>query len=302
MGTPQFAVPSLEILIQHGYDVAAVVTGPDRPRGRGLEVSPTPVKEVAVRHQLPTLQPENLDDPAFVEELRGLAPDLGIVVAFRILPEAVFMLPRLGTFNLHASLLPKYRGAAPINWSLMNGERETGVTTFFLEERVDTGKTILQLRETISPDDDAGTLHDRLALLGAEAVLSTVRQIEQGKAIPVPQDNALASRAPKIRKEDCRIRWDDRAECIHNRIRGLSPVPGAFALHGGHPLKIFRSEVLAIPSAQEPGTLEVTKAGICVHTRDRLLSVLEVQQEGKKRMGIAEFLRGYRIASGEKLT
>ncbi|HMK38390.1 MAG TPA: methionyl-tRNA formyltransferase, partial [Bacteroidota bacterium] len=214
MGTAPFAVPSLVRLAGGGYTICATVTGPDKPRGRGREKSPTAVKETASRRGIPILQPERLKDPDFAGAIRSLEPDLIVVVAFRILPPEVFTIPRLGSINLHASLLPRYRGAAPINRSIMNGDSETGVTTFFLEELVDTGNILLQARTPIFPDDDAGTLHDRLADVGAEIVLHTVRLIEQGKAVPRPQDPALASPAPKIFKEDCRIDWNIPAERI----------------------------------------------------------------------------------------
>jgi methionyl-tRNA formyltransferase len=228
-----------------------------------------------------------------------LDPDVIVVVAFRILPPEVFLLPRLGSFNLHASLLPQYRGAAPINWAIIRGEKETGVTTFFLEEKVDTGTLLFQERIPILPEDDAGSVHDRLAGLGAELVLKTVQAIEGGTARPLPQDERLASSAPKIFKEDCRIRWSEPAEAIHNRIRGLSPLPAAFTLHGGKTIKLYRSRVLEAPSSAPPGTIEISGDMLLVHTGDRKLEIRELQQEGKKRLGVQAFLRGYRITSGE---
>ena len=240
MGTPDFAVPSLEILISNGFILQTVVTAPDRPQGRGLEVRPTPVKTAALRHGLPLLQPESLKDPSFVAAVSSLHPDLIVVVAFRILPREVFSIPRYGAFNLHASLLPQYRGAAPINWAIINGETTTGVTTFFLEEKVDTGGIILQAKLPIGSDDDAGSIHDKLARLGADAVLRTVRLIESGKPAPVPQDNTLATPAPKIFPNDCRIRWDMPAERVRNFIRGLSPFPAAWmdAMNGSMSLAL----------------------------------------------------------------
>jgi methionyl-tRNA formyltransferase len=302
MGTPEFAVPSLEILLTHGYPIVAVVSAPDKPRGRGREISATPVATLARLHKLPLLLPESLKEPSLAAEIAALSPDLIVVVAFRILPPRLFAIPRLGSINLHASLLPKYRGAAPINWAIINGESETGVTTFFLEEKVDTGGIILQCTTPIAPDEDAGSLHDRLAALGAAAVLDTVRLIEQGKANPQPQAHTAATAAPKIFKEDCRIDWSRPADRIRNWIRGLSPVPGAFTFHDGNTLKIFRASVADQPSSQVPGTVEVVEGSLSVHTGDRLLAVLEIQQEGKRRLGIAEFLRGYRIASGARLS
>lgn len=302
MGTPEFAVPSLEVLIDHSFEICTVVTAPDKPRGRGQEVLPTAVKLAALRRNLPVLQPVSLKDPAFAEQIRSSRPDLIVVVAFRILPREVFTIPRSGSINLHASLLPKYRGAAPINWAIINGEMETGVTTFCLEEKVDTGKLLQQARIPIAPDDDAGTIHDRLAKVGADVLLSTVRSIESGTVRLLEQDDTLASPAPKIFKEDCRIRWDAPAESIHNLIRGLSPHPGAFTTHREKTLKIYRSRILEPPSSSDPGTVEVSGSGLRVHTRDHLIEILGIQLEGKSRMGTEEFLRGYRFAAGEKLT
>jgi len=302
MGTPEFAVPSLRILIQHQYPIVAVATAPDKPRGRGRQLSPTPVKDVALLHQLPVLQPESLKDPGFAEQIRSLHPELIVVVAFRILPREVFTIPPLGSFNLHASLLPKYRGAAPVNWAIINGEKETGITTFFLQERVDTGSLLLQERIPIHDDDDAETIHDTLAPMGAELVLRTVQLIEQGKARPIIQVESLASPARKILKEDCVLHWDTPAYSIRNRIRGLSPSPGAFTLHHGKVLKIFRSRVLDEKASIDPGTVRVLPNALHVAAADFILAIDELQQEAKRRMTIEEFLRGYRISSGEKFT
>ena len=302
MGTAPFAVPSLAILAENGYAISAVVTGPDRPRGRGRQMSPTPVKEIAVVRGLPVMQPESLRDQAFAGAVRSLAPDLVVVVAFRILPPEVFRIPRLGSINLHASLLPRYRGAAPVNRAIMNGEVETGVTTFFLEESVDTGSVLLQARTPILPDDDAGTLHDRLAGVGAEIVLHTVRLIEQGKAVPRLQDPALASPAPKIFKEDCRINWNTPAEQVRNHIRGLSPSPAAFTMHDGRVLKLFRARIApgSLPPGTVPGVVHVGKDSLLVGTADDPIAIEELQQEGKNRMAAGEFLRGYRISHGDR--
>jgi len=298
MGTAPFAVPSLVRLAGSGYAICSTVTGPDKPRGRGREVSPTPVKEVATRRGIPVLQPADLKDPEFAGAIRSLEPDLIVVVAFRILPPGVFTIPRLGSVNLHASLLPRYRGAAPINRAIMNGEVETGVTTFFLEESVDTGNILLQARTPIFPEDDAGTLHDRLADVGGEIVLHTVRLIEQGKSVPRPQDPSLASPAPKIFKEDCRIDWNSPAERIRNQMRGLSPSPAAFTTYEGKILKIFRARIAE--GSLEPGTVNAAKDSLVVGTADRPLVIEEMQLEGKKRMTAGEFLRGYRISSGDR--
>ncbi len=301
MGTPDFAVPSLEILLANSYRITAVVTAPDKPRGRGQELSPTPIKSLAVKQGLPILQPETLKDPGFVEQIKALKPDLIIVVAFRILPQEIFTIPRLGAFNLHASLLPKYRGAAPINWAIINGETETGVTTFFLQSKVDTGNMLLQARIPIRSEDNAGMIHDKLSEVGAEIVLHTVRLIEQGKAIPRKQDDALASPAPKIFKGDCRIDWNQPAERIHNRIRGLSPHPTAFTMHKGKMLKLFRTHLIEESPQGQPGEVVVRGSGFEVSALDRMIAIDELQLEGRKRMGAEEFLRGYKMQSGETL-
>jgi methionyl-tRNA formyltransferase len=265
-------------------------------------MSPTPVKELAVARGLHVLQPEKLKDQAFAGEVRSLDPDLIVVVAYRILPPEVFSIPRLGSINLHASLLPRYRGAAPINRAIMNGEVETGVTTFFLEESVDTGSVLLQARTPILPGDDAGTLHDRLADVGAEIVLHTVRLIEQGKAVPRLQDPALASPAPKIFKEDCRINWHTPSEQIRNHIRGLSPSPAAFTTHDGRVLKLFRVRIAteSLAPGIMPGIVDVRKDALLVGTADDPIEIEELQQEGKNRMAAGDFLRGYRISPGDR--
>jgi methionyl-tRNA formyltransferase len=301
MGTPDFAVPSLDILVRNRYPIPAVVTAPDKPRGRGQELSPTPIKARALEVGIPVLQPEQLNDPGFIARLKEISPDLIVVVAFRILPREVYAISLLGAFNLHGSLLPKYRGAAPINWAIINGESETGVTTFFLEDKVDTGGVLLQRSVPIGPEDDAGTIHDTLAVLGAEVVLETVRKIEAGTAETIRQDNALASKAPKIFKDDCRIRWNQPATRVHDFIRGLSPYPGAFTVHNGKTLKIYRTVVVEGAASGLPGELAVNGEEITVTASEGALRLLELQQEGRKRMTAAEFLRGYAVMSGEKL-
>ncbi len=309
MGTPDFAVPSLEILLNNDYHVSAVVTAPDKPRGRGQEVSFTPVKEFALKHSLPLLQPESLSDASFVSALTEIHPDLFVVVAFRILPPQVFSIPPKGAFNAHASLLPKYRGAAPINWAIINGEKESGVTTFFLQEKVDTGNIILQARVAIPESMTAGELHDILSGVGAEIVLQTVRLIELGKAIPRQQEDTLAPAAPKIFKKDCRIKWNQPAESVHNFIRGLSPYPTAWTMHHGTILKIFRSERPGIriqdsgarSKNAKSGSVQIVDGKLCVGTKDGAIVILEIQQEGKKRMSAEEFLRGYRLRDGDGL-
>jgi methionyl-tRNA formyltransferase len=306
MGTPEFALPSLKILLAHQYNIVAVATSPDKPQGRGQKLAPSPVKELALAYNLRVLQPEDLRAPDFVSTIAQLQPDLIVVVAFRILPREVFTVPRLGSFNLHASLLPRYRGAAPIQWALINGEEETGVTTFLLQEKVDTGSILLQARVRVGPDDTAGELHDRLADLGAQVVLQTVRLIELGSAQPYRQDDSLASLAPKIFKEDCSIEWKKSAREIHNFVRGLSPLPCAWTTYGGKTLRIYRT-ILIDPSASAdsedvPGTLvRVEKDLVLVQTGRGLISIIELQQEGRRRMKIAEFLRGHELSIGERL-
>ncbi len=302
MGTPDFAVPSLEILLKNNYHIAAVVTAPDKPRGRGQQVWYTPVKESALKHSLSLLQPESLKSADFITSLASFRPDLLVVVAFRILPPQVFSIPAKGAFNLHASLLPKYRGAAPINWAIINGEKESGVTTFFLREKVDTGNIILQARVAIPASMTAGELHDTLSDVGAEIVLQTVRLIELGKTQPRQQDDSLSSPAPKIFKDDCRIDWKKPAATIHNFIRGLSPYPGAWTMHGGTMLKIYRSEKSEVRMQNpEAGGITVSEGTLHVATGNGTISVLEIQQEGKKRMSAEEFLRGYKFNNDDLL-
>jgi methionyl-tRNA formyltransferase len=303
MGTPEFAVPSLKILLENQYDVVAVVTAPDKPRGRGQKLSSPPVKQFAAGHSLQLLQPVSLKDEGFIRRIMELSPDLIVVVAFRILPREVFEIPKLGSFNLHASLLPKYRGAAPINWAITKGEEETGVTTFFLQERVDTGNVILQARVKIGEDETAGELHDKLAEVGAEIVLQTVRLIELGKAHPRTQDEALATPAPKIFKEMCKVEWSKNARELHNFVRGLSPDPCAFTFHNGRMLNIYRTKRTGIKVLHSnPGAiLDPTDKELLVATADELLSLQELQLEGKKRMSAEEFLRGYKIEKGDQL-
>jgi methionyl-tRNA formyltransferase len=301
MGTPEFAVPSLHRLVHEHLPVVAVVTGPDKPRGRGRVVSPTPVKECALSFGIPVLQPEMLTEPEFERQMRAFDPGLMVIVAFRILPPSIFSLPRLGAFNLHASLLPRYRGAAPINWAIINGETETGVTTFFLEDRVDTGNILLQRSVAIAPDEDAGALHDRLALIGAGVVLDTVRAIEQGTALAARQDPALVSKAPKIFKEDCRIDWTLPTERVRNFIRGMSPVPAAWSFHRDTLLKIFRTETFDAGRGT-PGSVCMLQGSLLVQCGDGRLKIVELQQEGKRRMRAEEFLRGYDIHDGDVLS
>jgi methionyl-tRNA formyltransferase len=305
MGTPEFAVPSLKILHENKYDIVAAVTAPDKPRGRGQQVSFTPVKELAVEQRFRVFQPENLKDSGFIDEITNLKPDIIVVVAFRILPKEVFRIPKLGSFNLHASLLPKYRGAAPINWAIMNGETETGVTSFLLEEKVDTGSVVLQARVRIGPDETAGELHDKLAEVGAEIVLQTVRLMELGKMQLRQQDHAFATPAPKIMKEHCKIEWESSAQQVHNFARGLSPSPCAWTKHGETLLKIYRTSLVdSIPVTSEKKesgqVVQTDREDFIVQTGDGVVKLLELQQEGKKRLPVAEFLRGYAVRVGDK--
>jgi methionyl-tRNA formyltransferase len=299
MGTAGFGIPALRRLTAGGHDVAAVVTAPDKPAGRGRKVHQSEVKSYAVAAGIPVLQPASLKDPAFIDELREAGADLFVVVAFRILPAAVFTLPPLGSINLHASLLPKYRGAAPINWAIIRGETETGVTTFLLEEGVDTGRIVLQRATGIGPEETAGELHDRLAEIGAEAVLETVRLIGTGRAEPKAQDGSLATPAPKIFRDDCRIDWTLPARRVHDFIRGMSPRPGAFFLRWEILLKAYRSTPATGYAQAPPGTVLAAEKDLVVSCGEGALRLLEVQQEGKSPMPVGEFLRGARMNTGE---
>jgi len=280
MGTPAFALPSLRLLLEHSYPVVAVVTAPDKPQGRGQKIVYNPVKEFALQHHLPLLQPADLHEPGFLADLSARQPDLIVVVAFRILPPEVFAMPRLGSFNLHASLLPRYRGAAPIQRALMNGERETGVTTFFLREKVDTGLVILQEKTPIGGNENAGELQERLSVLGAQVVLRTVQAIERGTVVPVPQRDEESTAAPKIHKDDCWIEWSGTSQAIHNQIRALSPVPGALSIYSGRQFKFYATRLVGSftpgVSWQEfpPGTVvHCGRAELYVRTGDGVLAV-----------------------------
>ncbi len=301
-GTPDFSIPSLETLHKENYTISAVVTAPDKPRGRGRQVVPVPVKRFAQKNNLPVLQPDDLRDESFIAELKRVEPDLMVVVAYRILPPEVFTIPGKGAFNLHASLLPKYRGAAPINWAIINGETETGVTTFFLEEKVDTGNIILQARCPIGENETAGELHDKLAEMGADVVLHTARLIEQGKAQTSKQDERLASRAPKLTKETGRIDWSRSACDVHNLVRGLSPVPAAYSYLDGKKLKLYRTEIVDEHEQKEPGRIIRGDEEFHVATGQGIIRITELQIEGKKRMNASDFLRGMKLSVGQKLS
>ncbi|MCS5489684.1 methionyl-tRNA formyltransferase [Algoriphagus limi] len=295
MGTPEFAVPALEQLVEAGWNIVGVITAPDKPRGRGQKLIPSPVKEAALKYGLNVLQPTNLKSPEFLEELKNLKADLQIVVAFRMLPEVVWNMPPLGTFNLHASLLPDYRGAAPINWAIINGERETGVTTFFLKHEIDTGSIIFQERVPILPEEDLGDVYTKLMNLGANLVLRTVEAIAKDEVRPIPQDESKAlHHAPKIFKETCEIDWNQSASKVNNLIRGLSPYPAAWTLLQGKICKIFKAKPHSQDlSGKEPGDWESDgKNYLKFQCGNGHLEVLEIQLEGKKRMSIKDFLRG----------
>lgn len=298
MGTPDFAVPSLDALVEADLRPVAVVTVPDKPAGRGQSLRPSAVKEAAERHGLPVLQPESLKDEAFVAELAALDPEILAVVAFRILPPEVYGLATLGAFNLHGSLLPAYRGAAPIQRALMDGVEETGVTTFFLQKQVDTGNVILRRRLAVGPDDTAGDLHDRLAEIGAEAVVETVRRIASGTADAEPQDNSLASPAPKVFREDGRVDWSRSARDVHNLVRALDPVPGAWTTWNGETLKLFRTSITGAAADRQPGEVDATDGRLVVACGEDAVGVGEVQRQGKRRMDAAAFLNGADIEPG----
>jgi len=300
MGTPQFAVTSLDELITAGCDIVGVVTAPDKPAGRGKKMSQSAVKEYALAHGLKVLQPEKLKDEKFLEELRLLKADLQVVVAFRMLPEVVWSMPPRGTINLHASLLPQYRGAAPINWVLINGEAESGVTTFFLKHDIDTGNLLFTEKVTLTGHETAGELHDRLMAKGAGLLVKTVKAIESGRYSELPQseftEGVELKHAPKIFKEDGEIRWNNSVHDIYNLIRGLSPIPGAYTQLNDKTLKIYRAEAQeADPGIFPGGFLTDGKTFLKFAAKDGFISVTDVQLEGKKRMGIEEFLRGVRL-------
>ena len=297
MGTPEFAVPSLQILVEKGYSVVAVVTAPDKPKGRGQKVIPSPVKEYAVSQNIPVLQPTNLKSADFQEELKSYGANLQIVVAFRMLPQEVWAMPSIGTFNLHASLLPKYRGAAPINWAVINGETETGITTFFLKHEIDTGNILFQEKEPIHPDDTAGSLYERLMNKGARLVLKTVEAIEEGNYEPLPQSDTAATHAPKIFKETCQIDWNKPAEEIRNFVRGLSPYPAAWTELNGQHCKIFEVVLKNEKSPdKKPGEfVSDNKKFVAIKAADQLVFIEELQLQGKKRMPVEDFLRGNKI-------
>ena len=304
MGTAGFAVSTLEALVHEGFHVAAVVTAPDKPSGRGQKIRFSPVKEAALKFEIPLLQPVNLKDPDFQFQLQKVQPDLQVVVAFRMLPESVWALPKLGTINLHASLLPQYRGAAPINHAVINGEKETGVTTFIIDKEIDTGKILFKEKITINDNESAGELHDRLMMLGAKLAVKTVNAIISGVVEPIPQTELMSmgesmKKAPKIFKEDCKVNWNKPTIDVYNFIRGMSPSPCAFSLirlknNELLNLKIFQTQRMENQSAKTPGSISTdNKKQLGIFTSDGIIYLTEVQLQGKKRMKIDEFLRGF---------
>lgn len=316
MGTPDFAVPSLQILLENDWNVVAVVTATDKMGGRGgKQLIESPVKKFALERAIPVLQPDSLKSAAFLEQLAAYRADLQIVVAFRMLPEAVWAMPRLGTFNLHGSLLPKYRGAAPINWAVINGERETGATTFFIRHQIDTGDVIFQEKMPIGEDETAGDVHDRMMHLGAGLVLKTVLAIQQGQVVLKRQDESLVCSAPKIFHETCRIDFAQTTEKVHDFIRGLSPYPGAWTLVSGHPilengaaweqaawekltgeeLKIFQTKKIMAEHLHPPGQLVTDgRKKLYIACQGGFVSLIEMQLRGRKRLKAVDFLNGLR--------
>ncbi|WP_299462416.1 methionyl-tRNA formyltransferase [uncultured Microscilla sp.] len=302
LGTPDFAVPSLKVLVDNGFNVVAVVTATDKRAGRGNKIKTSAVKDFALEHNIPVLQPERLKAPEFIEELASYQADLQIVVAFRMLPEAVWNMPPLGTFNLHASLLPDYRGAAPINWAIINGEKETGVTTFFLKQKIDTGNIIFQEKAPILPEDNIGTMYEKLKNIGGGLVLKTVRAIQVGKYPQTAQDLSKETpSAPKIFRETCEIDWNKTSEQVHNLVRGLAPIPAAWTMLQGKNCKIYKTS-LATP--QLPEGVEVKQPGEYVtdnkkylyfKTGDGFVAVEDLKLEGKKRMDVKSFLSGNKL-------
>lgn len=298
MGTPEFAVASLHALVQAGFNIVGVVTAPDKPAGRGMKLQESAVKKYAAEHNLHILQPEKLKNPAFIDELRSLQADIQVVVAFRMLPEVVWDMPTMGTINLHGSLLPQYRGAAPINWAIINGEAHTGVTTFKLQHAIDTGNILLQETIAISEDETAGELHDEMKEVGAALLVKTIQQLAAGTLHDTPQTNDSELRhAPKIFTETCRIDWNATTAAIHNLIRGLSPYPAAFTQLDGKGLKIYRSAKETATHTLPPGTHQTDgKTWLKFACADGFIHALDIQLEGKKRMPVGDFLRGYRLA------
>ena len=298
MGTPEFSVPVLHAIKADGFDIAAVITAPDKPAGRGMQLQQSAVKQYAVENGLAVLQPTNLKNQEFIDALKALHADINVIVAFRMLPEAVWNLPPLGSVNLHASLLPDYRGAAPINWAIIRGEKVTGLSTFFLQHEIDTGKIIHQEKIIIEAEDDAGSLYEKMKMQGAQLMVKTLRAIEAKDYPSIDQSIPDPSKtAPKLSKENCQINWNDTATNILNHIRGLSPYPAAWTILNGRFFKIFKATAhIQDGTGKSPGLIESdNKSYLHVYTTDGYLSLEDLQMEGKKRMSIEELLRGYRM-------
>lgn len=306
MGTPDFAVGILDAMYKNNYNVVAVITAADKPAGRGQKIKYSAVKEYALTHNLPLLQPTNLKDPIFLEELASYDANLQVVVAFRMLPEAVWKMPALGTFNLHASLLPDYRGAAPINWAIMNGETKTGVTTFFIDEKIDTGAIILKGETLIDPNENVGQLHDRLMELGAQTVLKTLDIIAQGKVTTITQPNEETKTAYKLNKDNCKIDFSKTAQEIHNHIRGLSPYPAAWCtlLNNGieNNIKIYDCNYTLDTHDLSIGVISIEHKMLKVAVKNGFLIIKSLQLPGKKQMNIKDLLNGYSFSTDAKLT
>jgi len=296
MGTPGFAVPGLQYLLDAGYPVVAVVTAPDKPGGRGMkQLISSPVKNFAIEHSIPVLQPENLKSKDFVQALASYEADLQVVVAFRMLPEVVWKMPPMGTMNLHGSLLPAYRGAAPIQWAIINGDKVTGVTTFRLQHAIDSGEILLQREIPILDQDDAGTLHDRMMYIGASLVVSSVDLLSSGEAKTIKQDQSAISHAPKIYHHDAHIDWTKSALEIYNLVRGMSPYPGAWSTLDGNEFKILKSVIANDEQSGMPGKVFVKDKHLLVQTEAGCIELLEVQLAGKRKMSVKDFLNGYTI-------
>lgn len=300
MGTPDFAVGILKTLVKNQYNIVGVVTAPDKPAGRGQKLHESAIKQYALSQNLPILQPTNLKSEDFLADLKAMNVNLQIVVAFRMLPKVVWKLPEYGTFNLHASLLPQYRGAAPINWAIINGDKTTGVTTFFIEEKIDTGEIILQEEINIEPNDTAETLHDKLMQLGSIVTLKTAQLIENNTVVTIPQNSNELKEAPKIFSETCQIKWDDSIENIQNLIRGLSPYPAAWTiLHQNNQeikVKIFKSNIEFCSHNLKNGNFEVSNKTLKIAVKSGFLNIEELQLAGKKKMDIKSFLNGFQIS------
>lgn len=303
MGSPDFAVPSFEALLTAGYQIVGVVTQPDRKKGRGNELAATPVKEMALKYNIPLIQPQDVNEAASVQTILTWNPDIIVVVAFgQLLKKDLLNLAPLGAINVHASLLPSYRGAAPINWAIIKGEKVTGVTTMYMNEGMDTGDIILKEQCPIEDEDNAGTLHDKLAALGAKLLLRTLEDIKSGQVKPFVQEQALASYAPMLKKEDEVIDWNKKALDVHNKIRGLSPCPGAYTLYRNKRLKIYKSAYMPWINGLPGRVLAIDKKhGLIVAATEGAVALLEVQPEGKEKMSFSDFSRGYAIRIGDVL-